>query len=265
MVCMKMETEWPGLCRKRVTRSLIAGPDAGEPEPGGADDAGLNGSPSVNGPPGDDGLPPRAVRAVLTERVRDRQGDLVEPNGLDFAEYLRNPVVLWAHDQSLPPVGRLVSLDRDAERVTAVVQFADTEFGRELYGMYRDGFLGAWSLGFLPRKWRPLAADDAVPPLVAAGEAASGWFRRDDPEPEGGHHILEAEVVEVSAVPVPANPAALTRALARRPRRKATAPALSTAVLTPRQFLRLGMEMLERLAPAVVAKTTLQASALGTE
>jgi HK97 family phage prohead protease len=136
----------------------------------------------------------RLLEVTITTRDRDREGDIVEPSGLDFEAFLQNPVVLWAHDLGAPPVGRVRSVRVLDERVDATVQFADTLQGREVFELYRQGFLNAWSIGFLPRTWQPLP--------------------REDEDPRPGFHITAAEVVELSAVPVPANPAALTRALA---------------------------------------------------
>jgi HK97 family phage prohead protease len=119
----------------------------------------------------------RLISVTIITRERDREGDLVEPAGLDFEHYLKNPVVLWAHDLTRAPVGRVLSIYVLPERVDAEVQFADTVEGRECFQLYRDRYLNAWSIGFLSRRWQPLA--------------------------ESGFHIQEAEVVELSAVPMP--------------------------------------------------------------
>jgi len=133
----------------------------------------------------------RVLDVTITTRERDREGDIVEPSGLDFGNFLENPVVLWAHDTAHPPIGRVRSITVLDDRVDAKVQFADTEQGRECFALYRDRYLNAWSIGFLPRAWTPLAPS------------------REDPR--RGFHITSAEVVELSGVPVPANPRALTR------------------------------------------------------
>ncbi len=138
----------------------------------------------------------RTLSVTLSTATRDRQGDIVASEGLDFANYLKNPVVLWAHDLTAPPVGRVLDLEVTPTTVTATVQFAETEFAREVFELYAGGFLNAWSIGFIPRRWERLAAED--------GDNRTGGF-----------HVLEAEVVEVSAVPVPANPETLTRELPR--------------------------------------------------
>lgn len=132
----------------------------------------------------------RVLQIVVSTARMDRQGDRIETGGLDFSNYLKNPVVLWAHDLQRPPVGKVLEVSRTADEVRAVVQFADTPFAREVYSLYAGGFLNAWSVGFLPQRWRRLREEEG-----------------------GGYHIQQAEVVEISAVPVPANPEALTKAL----------------------------------------------------
>lgn len=134
----------------------------------------------------------RILTLTLTTPARDRQGDILEPRGLDFSNYLKNPVVLWAHDLDRPPVGRCLSVTVTDEGVCATVQFADTTFARDLFSLYAGGFMHAWSIGFIPEKSIPLTGN------------FSG---------AGGQHIQAAEVVEISAVAVPANPEALTHAL----------------------------------------------------
>lgn len=134
----------------------------------------------------------RTVEIVAATSARDRQGDVVEPAGLDFSNYLKNPVVLWAHDLERPPVGKITGVRVTSEAVAATVRFADTEFAAEVFSLYAGGYLSAWSIGFIPRRWE----------------------RIDPTGREAGYRVLEAEVVEVSAVPVPANPEALTRRLA---------------------------------------------------
>src|SRR5437762_11181458 len=68
----------------------------------------------------------RTVTAVISSAAPDRAGDVVVPAGLRNAEeFLLNPVVLWAHQRALPPVGTCVALDVQPGRVVAVTKFAE--------------------------------------------------------------------------------------------------------------------------------------------
>jgi HK97 family phage prohead protease len=177
----------------------------------------------------------RTLEVTLTTASRDRQGDVVEPTGLDFSNYLKNPVVLWAHDLSLPPVGKVLNVTVGPREVSARVLFASTEFAREVFDLYADGFLNAWSVGFIPKKWNRLPSGGNAP---------------------GGCHVLEAEVVEVSAVPVPANPEALTRMLShiKSIRLRDSLEQRAPKPITLAQLGVLGRKMVEALTPRLTRR-----------
>jgi phage head maturation protease len=106
---------------------------------------------------------------------------------------MRNPVVLWAHNRNLPPIGTCVGLQVEAARIVAETRFAKgVAFAEELFRLYEQGVLRGWSIGFVPHraKLRPAGADG----------------RR-------GLLVEEWDLLEYSAVPVPENPAALTLAV----------------------------------------------------
>src|SRR5580704_5637157 len=54
----------------------------------------------------DDGS--RTVRFVLSDGSIDRMGDSIDPYGWELTAFRTNPVVLFAHLSSEPPVGRMV-------------------------------------------------------------------------------------------------------------------------------------------------------------
>jgi len=134
----------------------------------------------------------RKLRVTIATGSRDRHGDILEPGGAQIAAYLKNPVVLWAHEYKKLPIGRCTSLVRDGAALKAEILFAPTEFAKEVLNLYARGFLRAWSVGFLPLEW------DVI-------ENKDGKF--------GGYHVRSWELIELSAVPVPANADALTDAL----------------------------------------------------
>jgi hypothetical protein len=135
------------------------------------------------------------VHAVITTAAPDRAGDVIEPAGLRNAEeFLRNPVVLWAHQRALPPVGTCARLDVGDDRIVAVTRFArGVPFAEDLFRLYEQGVLRGWSIGFVPRR------ATLLPPSPRTG-------RR-------GLKVSEWDLLEYSAVPVPENPEALTLAV----------------------------------------------------
>lgn len=128
----------------------------------------------------------------------DRMGDIVEPRGMDIANFRKNPVVLWAHDYALPPIGSAESIKRMEHGILAKVRWASTEFAQQIKLLYDEGHLRAWSVGFIPRAWEPIESKD------------------EDGQPrQTGRRYTKAELLEFSAVPVPANPNALSLALTK--------------------------------------------------
>lgn len=134
------------------------------------------------------------LSAVITTRNVDRDGDIVETEGIKLANFRKNPVVLWAHDHSRPPVAKVENLMVGQDQMMAEVKFADTAFGREIFSLYKGGFLNTFSIGFS-------ANPDSVEPIFNKENDITGW------------HIGGSELLELSAVPVPANPEALVCSL----------------------------------------------------
>lgn len=132
---------------------------------------------------------------VLSTAAVDRHGDTVSQSGWKLDNYKKNPVVLFGHDQQSPPVGRAPNILIENERLVAKgVQFTPKElspFGWMIGEMYKQGFMNAVSVGFLP-----------------------GRFSENEERGGLAMDFEEQELLEFSAVPVPANPEALQAAKA---------------------------------------------------
>jgi hypothetical protein len=95
----------------------------------------------------------RTVRFVLSDGTVDRMDDTVAGSGWDLTAYRNNPVVLFAHDSSAPPVGRANRVWTDGSRLLGDVEFAPPEtyaFADTIYKLVMGGFLKSGSVGFLP-------------------------------------------------------------------------------------------------------------------
>ena len=132
----------------------------------------------------------------------DRHGDTVAPEGWRLDAYRDNPVVLWAHDYGEPAIGRAEAVWSDGRALRARLEFAPTEFAGQVERLYRQGYQRGVSVGF-----RPLRFEERRDPV-------NGAFL--------GIRFLEQELLEISAVPVPANGGAL---LAEETLGSAAAPA----------------------------------------
>lgn len=132
----------------------------------------------------------RTLSFVISDGKIDRDGDTISIDGWDIENYLKDPVMLWAHDYRLPPIGRAVSVTVAGKKLKALDKFMDADlspFADQIYRMYLDGWLHATSVGFLPKKWKP----------------------SEDEKRRYGIDFIEQELLEHSAVPVPSNARAL--------------------------------------------------------
>lgn len=134
---------------------------------------------------------------VVSSGAVDRHGDVVSPEGWRLDAYRANPVVLWAHDYRRPAIGRAQSVWSDGRALLAHLEFAPTEFAREVEALYRSGYQQGVSVGF-----RPLRFEERR-------DTRTGAFL--------GIRFLEQELLEISAVPVPANQGALLHGNALAP------------------------------------------------
>ena len=125
------------------------------------------------------------IRFVASTEQVARDGFIVDMAGWRLDNYRTNPVFLWAHDYASPPIGKADVLI-DGGRLMADVTFdRGDDFARQIERKYRDGFLSAVSVGFNARAFEPPAQKGDAP------------------------HITEAELLDISAVPVPSDPRAL--------------------------------------------------------
>ena len=104
---------------------------------------------------------------------------------------------LWAHDYARPVIGRAVEVWQEPHRLLAKMNFAPTEFAQEVAMLYRTGYQKGVSVGFKPLRYEERR------------DEKTGAFL--------GIRFLEQELLETSAVPVPANRNALRRALDQAP------------------------------------------------
>ncbi len=130
-----------------------------------------------------------ACAAESTSRSASRTRHLtLDPN------YRRNPVFQNAHQYGdiIFTLGKALVTEVREGRLYQRIEFATevNPMARIAYGLYRGGFLNAVSVGFIPLRWEN-------------GSEEKGFRRR----------YLEQELLEVSAVGIPANPNALALGL----------------------------------------------------
>ena len=128
----------------------------------------------------------RTLTAYVSTNARDRMDEVLDPAGVDLTKFKKNPVVLFAHDYSSPPIGKALWIKKDGDGILSKVQFANTAFAEEIFQLYQGGFMKAFSVGFIPKD-----------------------YTDGDGEKSPRRTYNKWELLEYSAVPVPANPEAL--------------------------------------------------------
>ena len=142
----------------------------------------------------------RCVQFTISKEVEDRDGDILRANGVDFTNYMKNPVFLSFHNSREFPLGKVTKFWVEGNSVKAIVYFptleelsSNPEQASEkaklvdfTYHCYKTGMLNAVSVGFIPLEWT---------------------------ESEKGFDILKWELLEFSAVAVPANQDAIAEAV----------------------------------------------------
>jgi len=127
---------------------------------------------------------------VLSTGAVDRHGEVIDQAGWKLENYLKNPVVLWGHDQSQFPIGKMEDLAIVDGKLQGWVKFAYAENPQAAiaFELCAGEFLNAGSVGFMNMKWMYDEANDMLT-------------------------LLENELYEFSIVNVPANPEALSKAM----------------------------------------------------
>lgn len=142
----------------------------------------------------------RSVQFTISKEVVDRDGDILRAGGVDFSNYMKNAVFLGFHNPHDFPLGKVTKFWVEGNSVKAIVYFptleelsSDPENASEkaklvdfTYHCYKTGMLNAVSVGFIPIEWT---------------------------ETKTGYDIAKWELLEFSAVAVPANQDAIAEAV----------------------------------------------------
>ncbi len=136
----------------------------------------------------------RTIDFVISNETPDRHGDIILLKGWDTKAFMENPVVLFAHSKSVPPIAKALKVWKSGGNLNATAQFMDKElspFADSIFNMFKEGFLKAVSVGFMPKEFELIQDDE-------------GFI--------DGFKFIKQELLEFSAVPIPSNPDALIKA-----------------------------------------------------
>ena len=132
---------------------------------------------------------------VASAPTPDRYNDIVEPSW-NLKRFMANPVVPFAHDYTRPPVGRVRNLEVVNGLLMASIEWDDSPsnpLGQTVASQFRRGFMNAVSVGFAPGEVVPRATLPEDSPYRA----------------DTGNLYRQPELLEISAVPIPAHQDAL--------------------------------------------------------
>jgi len=136
---------------------------------------------------------PDAWKMVASDETVDRYGDVIRVDGWELKNYEANPIVLFGHS-SFSPIGT-ASMQIKGKQLLSTIKLADegtspeTDFYRSLI---KQRILRASSVGFMPTK--------GVVPILDKDKRVTGF------------EYVGQELLELSVVSVPANPAAVSLA-----------------------------------------------------
>jgi hypothetical protein len=129
---------------------------------------------------------------VASEESDDRSGDVVAVSGWDLKNFKKNPVMMWAHDYGVAPVGTIPKVWVEGNQLLDAPLFDMADpLGAFLHGKYLRGIMKAQSVGFRPLEFEEISG--------------KGMF--------GSYRFTKQELLEISLVPIPAHPAALRKGL----------------------------------------------------
>lgn len=129
----------------------------------------------------------RTIEHYISTTAEDRYGEIMNPKGCDAEEFLRNPVVFFAHRSNELPIGKCEFLEIKEKGIIAKTKFYDSEFANEIFKMNVQGYLNSWSIGFTIMEPVEIKHDKI--------------------------YINKWKLLEYSSVPIPANPECINLSL----------------------------------------------------
>lgn len=120
------------------------------------------------------------IEGVASTEALDRDDERILASAWDLKNFKMNSPLLWSHQATELPIGKVTEVRVVDGKLTFNAIFAEeeNEFAAKVAKMYRKGFINAFSVGYIPQE-------------------------------SDGNTITKAELLEISAVNIPANPEAL--------------------------------------------------------
>jgi len=182
----------------------------------------------------------RKIKFLISNEEPDRDNDIVMQDGWVLDEFKNNPVFLVSHDKNKFPVGKFVDLSIKDKALYGTVEFAKKgtyDVADLAFELYSQGILKGCSVGFRPM--------NPIEQNVMAND-------------KGGLTYMKQELLEVSAVSIPANPKALAIS-------KSYKKEISNLLITKDEEIKPQAKDVEREATKVKLEETKKAEAKSSE
>lgn len=126
---------------------------------------------------------------VISDESVDRQGEVIKQDGWDLENFKKNPVILFGHDSWELPVGKAVDIYTEGDKTYATIEFAVEIYdkAKTIWEMVKAGILNTVSVGFMNMEYV-------------------------DGDNYENVELTKNELLEISIVPIPANPNAIVLA-----------------------------------------------------
>lgn len=125
------------------------------------------------------------IEGVFSTKNEDRHGDVVHQEGWDLKLFKKNPVILNSHNwyDVTEIIGRASKIGVEDGKLQGAIEFAVNENPKAkiIYDLYANKFANAFSVGFIPKQYNEK------------------------------NEMTEMELLEISAVSIPANALALAK------------------------------------------------------
>lgn len=134
------------------------------------------------------------IEFVASDDTLDRYDEVIVAQGWELTNYQRNPVFQNSHKYGdvIFTLGKALATSIRGNALVQRIEFAVAinPVAKLAYELYKGGFLNAVSVGFIPLEWED-------------GGGATAYRRK----------FIKQELLELSAVSIPANPNALQNAV----------------------------------------------------
>lgn len=129
-----------------------------------------------------------------SKEIVDRDGDIVKIDGINLKSFKQHSPILFSHNPSLGKIGKSIKTWKKGNELWFRPKLLGPEANSSEANFVRyvldNGFGGAWSIGFRPN-----------------------WEKTKRNEKGGGWIFNESELLELSYVEIPSNPAAISKSI----------------------------------------------------